>query len=203
MPQNTTEAKASLREVVMIEKALLWFLAIGVLWLIGCKLQDLYEKELELWIRRKRLQKNVKVVLSNAVSEYARRYGHENLVATHLWRNGQTSCNKSMKEFQRFLNQVLKMYAGDLQRAYDKEDELRKRCKSRDNNPDSYSQEQIELFLKSYKEVILDKDCAEKRFWQLHDTLDVLGLETWGHMGYKVYVCLNPLPPMLTLSRLP
>ncbi len=100
--------------------------------------------------------------------------------------------------FTDFADQLLKMYADNLQYAYNEEEKLRKEFKGKEA-PDSFSRGDIEFLLEKDETVRRKIDDAETNFWSLHDVLDDIGHTTWGYKGYKVYVCLKPALPSKTL----
>jgi hypothetical protein len=107
---------------------------------------------------------------------------------------------KCCSSFTDFLDQLLKMRADQLQLAYNTENELRKKYNEKDV-PDTYSRNEMKNIMEKEIEIRKKIAEAEKNFWLLHDTLSILGHDTWGHKSYKTYVCLKPLLPSVTLHQ--
>lgn len=180
-------------------EALLAVVSVTVLFLLVNK-YDAAVRKLKWWNRNRLLRKNAALTVSRAVEEYVYRNGYADLIKlkSHV---EYVIVNEphALKGLQKFLDQVLKMYAGDLQRAYDKEESLKKEFKGKDK-PDSFSMEEIASIFKTEACINREKEEAEDNFWDLHDTLDLLGLPTLGHKSYRVYVCLKTMGPRVTLN---
>jgi hypothetical protein len=56
----------------------------------------------------------------------------------------------------------------------------------------SYSEVDVQNLVSQVRKQLEDVREAKKKFWLLHDTARDLGFETWGDVGYKTYIYLQP-----------
>lgn len=162
--------------------------------------------------RIKKIRIQAKSILTQAIWEYGEPYGYEVFHKFNTISNNyldiQTEIRQCLDQviarlpkYQDFFDQILKMYAEKMHEMYRDEEEFRKRYKKEENFFGSFSRPEIEKIFGENEKSLREKKKAEEKFWTLHDLLQSLGFETWGHRSYKVYLLLKPIGPSQTLPE--
>lgn len=207
------QGKGKPREDQMFQNSVLCLIAV-VLFLICFKLFFSKSKEnREKATRKKWLKENTNTTICQAICDYAYRHGESTVhrkfgvisadvigVQTDIYAFLKSRVLPELKKYQHFFDQVLKMYAEDLAQTYGIEQHFRKENEKAFKQPNSLSRKEIEEFSHQERRSTEKKRWAERKFWELHDTLKELGLDTWGHKGHKVYLALSPCSISETLA---
>lgn len=97
------------------------------------------------------------------------------------------------KNFQNFFDQLLKIYAEKLKKAYDDEENFKKKHGEIKSN--SMSGEEIRDLVKKRRFILEEKKKAEGECWDLHDALRDIGFDVWAEksdkIGYRAYLYLK------------
>ncbi|EKD58427.1 MAG: hypothetical protein ACD_56C00128G0002 [uncultured bacterium] len=115
-------------------------------------------------------------------------------IRSDLFNFVQRKVGGRVNDYQELFDQLLRMYAEQLQAVYDREEEMKKRHKQK-FPPNSCSAMEIAANLEAEDVLLKENATCEHKFWRLHDTLKDLGLRTWGHRGYKIYIALKKVSP--------
>lgn len=189
----------------MFKNLVLHYVAIvlSIIILVKISLPNL-RKSWEKKMRARKIWKYAFETIVESIKYYASRYGGESPVfrkfgiewtdpyagkklGDFLMRN-----KEKLYKLQGFFDQVLKMYAEELQRAHAAEEKAKRQFDGKVERSGTFPRETIDWILSNGDKAVMEKDLAEKRFWDLHDTLTLIGLQTWGHWSYKVYLYLEP-----------
>lgn len=168
------------------------------------------KEKAERRLRKRRLLKNVVFTISDAVWSYAEKINPA-LIAKWGEGSGKLSYEifrmrmhikndvlPEISKWQDFFDQVLKMKAEHLQKIYDKEGIFRKKD-LKNTAPRLLSRGEIDALLHLEKTLVEIKEEAERDFWDLHDTLQCIGLKTWD--SYKMYLKLKLMKDFPILNQ--
>ncbi len=177
----------------------------GIVWSITTG-----REKMKRWLRKKRLLKNADLAISDAVWNYAEKNnpaliakwgGGSGTLAYKIFRMRMyvgANILPEISKWQDFFDQVLKMQAEYLQKTYEQEDRCKKEA-IKNVADNSMSRFRIDLQISSEERLVEDKKYIERRFWDLHDTLQYLGLKTWD--SYKAYLKLKPMKDFPVLNQ--
>lgn len=158
-------------------------------------------------LRKKRLLKNAVFIIGDAVWNYAYKNnpaliakwgGGSGTLANKMFRmrmHVETDVLPEISKWQDLFDEILRLSANTLHKVYCAEDRWRREGEATDSN--SLSREEIDAMLHKKEELANSKREAEKMFWDLHNTLQCLGLKTWD--SYKTYLKLKPTKAFTTV----
>ena len=93
--------------------------------------------------------------------------------------------------FQDLFDQILKMYAEDMQKIFNREDQLKENYGEDEVFWNSMSRHDLEKKMEEKRDLERDKERVENEFWTLYDALKCFGIKTFGDgRNYKPYLVL-------------
>mgnify|MGYP001560048752 FL=1 len=94
--------------------------------------------------------------------------------------------------FQDLFDQILKMYAEDMQKIFNREDQLKENYGEDEVFWNSMSRHDLEKKMEEKRDLERDKERVENEFWTLYDALKCFGIKTFGDgRNYKPYLVLT------------